>query len=159
MALQLYIPNCISKPAHHLHFPPLKKPLRIQIEGPTVAIERILPDTSWPTSTQVNVFPQPAGLQLANLAFHVIYGKQPEVDDLVIRDEYLGWIQQQPLCGIDYYGVTFDHHIPSGDLDPEVLQINIIEIENDTGWYAKEWLPFEVDPSAFIKQKVLAVPR
>lgn len=34
---------------------------------------------------------------------------------------------------IDYYGVTFDHNLPSDVSDPEVLQINIIEIEDDNG--------------------------
>jgi hypothetical protein len=38
---------------------------------------------------------------------------------------------------IDYYGVTFDHLVPADDTNPEVLQINIIEIEEDNGVYAK----------------------
>jgi hypothetical protein len=29
---------------------------------------------------------------------------------------------------IDYYGVTFDHLVPPDDTNPEVLQINIVEI-------------------------------
>lgn len=29
---------------------------------------------------------------------------------------------------IDYYGVTFDHLVPADDTNPEVLQMNIIEI-------------------------------
>lgn len=60
---------------------------------------------------------------------------------------------------IDYYGVTFDYLVPADDTNPEVLQINIIEIEDDNGVYAKEWLLFEPEPSDFIGKKVLAVPR
>lgn len=59
---------------------------------------------------------------------------------------------------IDYYGVTFDHLVPTDDLDPEVLQINIIEMDDDQGAYANEHLPFEVDPTEYTG-KVLAVPR
>lgn len=60
---------------------------------------------------------------------------------------------------IDYYGVTFDHLVPADDNDPEVLQINIIEIEDNNGVYANTWLLFTVDPVDFIGKKVLAVPR
>ncbi|CAG7942783.1 unnamed protein product [Penicillium nalgiovense] len=60
---------------------------------------------------------------------------------------------------IDYYGVTFDHLVPTDDIYPEVLQINIIEIEDDNGVYANTWLSFVVDPAEFIGKKVLAVPR
>lgn len=60
---------------------------------------------------------------------------------------------------IDYYGVTFDHLVPADDTNPEVLQINIVEIENDNGIYANTWLSFAVDPTEFIGKKVLAVPR
>jgi hypothetical protein len=64
------------------------------------------------------------------------------------------------LCRlIDYYGVTFDHLVPADDINPEVLQINIIEIEDDNGIYANTWLSFAVDPAEFIGKKVLAVPR
>lgn len=97
MALDLYIPECTAKPAHPLHPPPFKKALRIQIEGPTLSIERLFPLVSWPTDPQNLVFPQPAGLKLAKLAFQVIYGNQPEAEDLVIRDECLGWVQERPL--------------------------------------------------------------
>jgi hypothetical protein len=64
------------------------------------------------------------------------------------------------LCRlIDYYGVTFDHLVPADDINPEVLQINILEIEDDNGIYANTWLSFAVDPADFIGKKVLAVPR
>ena len=60
---------------------------------------------------------------------------------------------------IDYYGVTFDRHVPADDPNPEVLQINIIEIEEGSGAYANNWLLSAVDPFEFIGKKVLAVPR
>lgn len=60
---------------------------------------------------------------------------------------------------IDYYGVTFDHLVPSNDLGPEVLQLNIIQMDDDNGEYANTYLPFQVDPVDFTGKKVLAVPR
>lgn len=60
---------------------------------------------------------------------------------------------------IDYYGVTFDHLVPADDTNPEVLQINIVEIEDDAGVYANKHNPFEIDPKEYIGKKVLAVPR
>jgi len=59
---------------------------------------------------------------------------------------------------IDYYGVTFDHLVPAGTHDPDVLQINIIETDDDQGAYANKYLPFKVEPMGSQK-KVLAVPR
>ncbi|RAL00653.1 uncharacterized protein BO80DRAFT_94508 [Aspergillus ibericus CBS 121593] len=44
-------------------------------------------------------------------------------------------------------------------LNPEVLQLNIIEIEDDNGEYANTWLLFQVDPEEYIGRKVLVVPR
>ncbi|KAI9823452.1 MAG: hypothetical protein M1832_002463 [Thelocarpon impressellum] len=60
---------------------------------------------------------------------------------------------------IDYYGITFDHLVPTEDPDPEVLQINIIEMDDDAGAYANEHLPFVVDSAEYAGKKVLAVPR
>jgi hypothetical protein len=60
---------------------------------------------------------------------------------------------------IDYYGVTFDHLVPENDINPEVLQINIIEMDEDDGAYANEGLSFTVDAAEYKGQKVLAVPR
>jgi hypothetical protein len=60
---------------------------------------------------------------------------------------------------IDYYGVTFDHLVQADDTDPELLQINIVEIEDDGGAYANKYNPFDIDPVEYIGQKVLAVPR
>lgn len=60
---------------------------------------------------------------------------------------------------IDYYGVTFDHLVPADDADPEVLQINIVEIEDDAGAYANKYNPFDIDAVEYIGKKVLTVPR
>lgn len=60
---------------------------------------------------------------------------------------------------IDYYGVTFDHLVPADDCFPEVLQINICELDEDEGEYANTYLSFTVDPAEYIGKKVLAVPR
>ncbi len=66
---------------------------------------------------------------------------------------------------IDYYGVTFDHLVPANDPDPEVLVINIIELDDDGGVYAdggayaQEVLLFSVDPADYSGKRVLAVPR
>ncbi|KAI6303409.1 hypothetical protein MCOR34_006701 [Pyricularia oryzae] len=66
--------------------------------------------------------------------------------------------------GFDYYGVTFDHLVPAGDTDPEVLDINIIELEAKDGLYANgldyanETLSFKLDPLSDLRAKVLAVP-
>lgn len=46
------------------------------------------------------MFPQPAGPELARLAYREIYGQdvRPEVaGDVVVRDEYLGWVIEKPL--------------------------------------------------------------
>ncbi|KAI1498404.1 hypothetical protein F5X99DRAFT_326696 [Biscogniauxia marginata] len=159
MALKLHIPHCIQTPAHCLHPPVPKRPLRIQIEGPTVSIERLLPAVSWHTNVRHLEFPQPAGPALAKLAYEAIYEREPEADDVIVRDEYLGWVVEEPLSRIDYYGVTFDYLVPVSDPDPEVLQINIIEVENDGGAYANRWLPFTVDLAKYQGHMVLAVPR
>jgi hypothetical protein len=95
MAYKLHIPHCICSPSHPLHPPPLEKPLRIQIEGPLIAVKRLLPETIWNPNILSPVFPQPGGLELAKLAHREIYGHDVRLDvtnDLVIRDEYLGWV-------------------------------------------------------------------
>lgn len=50
--------------------------------------------------------------------------------------------------------MTFDHLVPADDPDPEVLQINIIELETDDNGpfahgaaYANQRLFFAVDPA------------
>jgi hypothetical protein len=60
---------------------------------------------------------------------------------------------------IDYYGVTFDHLVPADDTNPEVLQINIIEIEDDAGVYAKRYNKFVINPADYIGKQVLGAPR
>ncbi|KAK3294856.1 uncharacterized protein B0H64DRAFT_401747 [Chaetomium fimeti] len=169
MNFELHIPACICVPAHPLHPPPLEKPLRIQIEGPIVAIQKLLPCISWHTDALSLEFPQPAGPELAKLAYQVIYGRHPRpecADDLVVRDEYLGWVTDvRPFRHIDYYGVTFDHLVPANDPDPDVLQINILELETASGpfangeAYANRYLRFAVDVADYVGKKVLAVPR
>jgi len=95
MAFELYIPPCVSATAYPPHPPPLEKALRIQIEGPVVAIQKLLPEISWHTNPLSLVFPQPAGLEIAKLAYQTLYGRdvRPELaNDMVVRDEYLGWV-------------------------------------------------------------------
>ncbi|KAH7303038.1 hypothetical protein B0I35DRAFT_447396 [Stachybotrys elegans] len=165
MALQLYIPPCLHVPANPRHPPLVDKPLRIQIEGPLVSIKKLVPEAQWNIDLFKQTFPQPAGPLLANLTFQKLYGRQAQLEensgDLVVRDEYLGWVMEnnRPLNKIDYYGVTFDHLVPPSDMDPEVLQINIIEMDYDGGAYAEETLPFKVVPGEYTGKKVLAVPR
>ncbi|KAF3345053.1 hypothetical protein VdG2_06821 [Verticillium dahliae VDG2] len=159
MAPELYIPSCIREPAHPFHPPPLGKPLRIQIEGPLVSVKKLLPDTPWHVSYILTSFPQIAGPLLAKLTFEKIYGHpvRPDVEgDLVVRDEYLGWVREvRPRNEIDYYGVTFDHLVPADDPNPEVLQININEMDDDEGAYANKYLPFAI-PTDYISDGPLA---
>ncbi|KZF20749.1 hypothetical protein L228DRAFT_249560 [Xylona heveae TC161] len=168
MAHKLYIPPCIDTPAHSLHLPPLGRPLRIQIEGPLTCIEKLFPDVSWQLEhIPPRPFPQPAGLRLARLTCRELYGREAHPEDpevvgnIVLRDEYLGWLQPVSLSKIDYYGVTFDYLVPADDPDPDVLQINMIEIEYDGGAYANETLRWgPIDAAEYIANKlVLAVPR
>lgn len=65
--LPLYILPCI-------HTPRSDHPLRIQIEGPLLAIQRLLPHTPWHLNFQTGI-PQPAGLELARLAYQTVYGR------------------------------------------------------------------------------------
>lgn len=98
MALPLYIPPCIHTPADQHHLPPPSQPLRIQIEGPLIAIQRLLPHTPWHLGFQDRTFPQLAGPELARLTYQTIYGRDvyPEIqDDLVVKDEYLGWMPEK----------------------------------------------------------------
>lgn len=95
MALELCIPPCIRNPIDSHHPPPPNKPLRIQIEGPLVAIERLFPNIQWHVKDVQPEFPQPAGPKLAELTYSLLYGRNASPDiqgDLVVRHEYLGWI-------------------------------------------------------------------
>ncbi|KAF2241716.1 hypothetical protein BU26DRAFT_440072 [Trematosphaeria pertusa] len=167
MALELYIHPCVQKPPHRLHPPPVDKPLRIRIQGPLESIQKLLPNVSW---HNVVPFPQLGALALARLTHQALYGQgEHNMADggLRVRDEYLAWVMEgrRPLDYIDYYGVTFDHLVPTDDLDPEVLAINIIEVDKDGGVYAdggkyaNEVLSFSVNPTGYTGKKVLAVPR
>ena len=54
----------------------------------------------WPIDVRNLGFPQPGGKLLVELAFKHIYGREarPEITgDFVLRDEYLGWVQEVPL--------------------------------------------------------------
>ncbi|KAI1082769.1 hypothetical protein F5B20DRAFT_483490 [Whalleya microplaca] len=162
MAYKLHIPPCICDPAHPNHPPPKDKPLRIQIEGPLVSIQRLLPESTWDMDFTTDIkFPQPAGPHLARLTHQVLYGEDISVDDMVVRDEYLGvvMIDKIPQSEFDYYGVTFDHLVPPDDLDPEVLQVNIMELEIDQGpyaggiEYANKYLNITVDPADYLGKK------
>ncbi|TLS25375.1 hypothetical protein PpBr36_06811 [Pyricularia pennisetigena] len=170
MAYKLHIPDCILEPNHPFHFPSHNKPLRIRIQGPLISIQRLIPKAQWHQDFLTRPTPQVPAPDFARLTYRTIYGcdPQPEVpDDLVIRHEYCGWISKPPLPieGFDYYGVTFDHLVPADDTNPEVLHINIIELEAKEGLYANglnyanENLSFKVDPLSYLGEKVLAVPR
>lgn len=110
MALELYIPPCIRNPVHPHHPPPSDKPLRIQIEGPLISVERLFPNIEWHVEDIQPEFPQSAGPKLAELTYRLLYGREarPDVEgDLIVRDEYLGWINHPkpiqsavspPLC-------------------------------------------------------------
>lgn len=74
-SLPLYIPSCIHTPADRYHFPPHDQPLRIQIEGPLVAIQRLLPHIPWRLDLPDRKFPQPAGPELARLTYQKVYGQ------------------------------------------------------------------------------------
>lgn len=98
MALPLHIPRCVHTPAGQYHLPPPDQPLRIQIEGPLVAIQRLLPHTPWLLDPLDQQFPQPAGPELARLTYQAMYGRdfRPEIPgDLVVQDEYLGWMPEK----------------------------------------------------------------
>lgn len=71
-------------------------------------------------------FPRPGGLELAT--HQILYGQDGA---LVARDEYLAGAMEgrKSLDRIDYYGVTFDHLVPANEPDPEVLVININEVD------------------------------
>ena len=97
MTLQLFIPECKATPVRPFHLPAFERPLKLQIEGPTFAIEKLLPATSWQTDARNLPFSQPAGLALADVAFQAIYGQKPGIDDAVVRDEYLEGVVEQPL--------------------------------------------------------------
>ncbi|KAK1523929.1 uncharacterized protein CCOS01_09016 [Colletotrichum costaricense] len=164
MALELFIPSCVRSPPGHLNLPDIERPLRISIEGPRQSIKKLFSSAVWDTRNFDGKFPQEAGPALAALTFRHVYGvsvRSHVLGDIVVRDEYIGWItgDEIPVDDSDYYGVTFDHLVPVDDADPEVLQINIIEVESDEGKTANEYLRFPVDALEYTGKKVLAVSR
>ncbi|KAI0105563.1 hypothetical protein GGR51DRAFT_560408 [Nemania sp. FL0031] len=170
MAYKLHIPPCICNPTHPFHPPPEDKPLRIQILGPLVSIQRLLPESAWNMDWMTAEFPQPAAPDLARLTYQTLYGHDvnPELaNDMVVRDEVLGWEAkwEAPKGDFESYGVTFDHLVSSDDPDPEVLQLNIFELEIEKGPFAggvehvNKYSLLTVDPADYIGKKVLAIPR
>ncbi|KAK5988844.1 hypothetical protein PT974_10340 [Cladobotryum mycophilum] len=67
----------------------LAKPLRINIEGPLTCVEKLIPGIKWNLDIYSRPFLQPAGPELAKLAFKHVYGRQAP-NDLPVTDEYLG---------------------------------------------------------------------
>lgn len=97
MALELYIPPCIGTPAHALHLPPLDRPLRIQIEGPLVSVQKLVPGSTWHIKAGSTDFPQWGGIMLAKLTYRALYGvdvRSEAAADMIVRHEYLGWVME-----------------------------------------------------------------
>ncbi|KAK1526749.1 hypothetical protein CPAR01_13277, partial [Colletotrichum paranaense] len=145
------------------HLPDIERPLRISIEGPRQSIRKLIPSAVCDTRNFDGKFPQEAGPALAALTFRHVYGvsvRSHVPGDMVVRDEYIGWNTWDEITSdSDYYGVTLDHLVPMDDADPEVLQINIIEVESDQGKTANEYVSFPVDALEYTGKRVLAVPR
>lgn len=99
MRSELYIPPCRTG-QYSFHSPELEKALRIHIEGSLVSINKLLPGIQWHTDIESLVFPQPASTGLARLTYQNLYKHevcQEVLGDMVIRDEYLGWVVEEPL--------------------------------------------------------------
>ena len=74
--------------------------MRIQIEGPLVSIQKLIPQATWQLDNLTLPFLQPSGRELAKVAYRAIYGceaREDVVNDMIVRDEYLGWLQSPPL--------------------------------------------------------------
>jgi len=96
-ALPLYIPPCVTTPSHPFHPPPSEQPLRIHIEGPLLALQKLLPEVSWHLTNYSPEFPMSGGPKLAELAFQQIYHRKVRhevVGDMVVMDEYKGWVDK-----------------------------------------------------------------
>ncbi|KAF2788609.1 hypothetical protein K505DRAFT_353095 [Melanomma pulvis-pyrius CBS 109.77] len=118
MALQLYISPCIHKSPHRLHPPPADKPLRNQIQGPLDSVQKLLPTVLW---SNIMPFLQPGMLMFARLIHQILCDAPTDY---------------RPFSHIDGYGVAFDHLISVDEPDPEVLAIDIIEVDKNVGLYA-----------------------
>ncbi|TGO43919.1 hypothetical protein BCON_0726g00010 [Botryotinia convoluta] len=131
-----------------------------ELRQENTTLQKLLPGVSWHLTNYSPEFPMSGGPKLAELAFQKIYHREVRHDvagDMVVRDEYKGWVDKALM--IDYYGVTFDHLVPVDDTNPEVLQINIVEIEDDAGVYAIKHNKFAIDPADYIGKQVLGAPR
>ncbi|PVH68525.1 hypothetical protein DL98DRAFT_441023, partial [Cadophora sp. DSE1049] len=125
-ALRTSIAPYHQKSHRRLHLPSPDQPLRIQVEGPPIALQKLLPKISWHTADHSPIFTLPgAGLYT----------------DTSLNSSV-----------IDYYGSTFNHVVPIDHTDPEVLQINIFEIEDDGGIYANKSSCFEIDPAVYTRK-------
>lgn len=71
--------------------------MRIQIEGPLVSFQKLLPEVPWHIDVCKPIFPQPAAPKIAALTYRAIYGSDvlSDIDHLVVRDEYLGWVHHK----------------------------------------------------------------
>jgi hypothetical protein len=97
VAFKLHIAPCIRTPTSYHHSLPPEKPLRIQIESQLVSIQKLLPEILWHTNPLCLEFSQPVDPELARLAYQALYGRDvcPEIArDMVVRDEYLGWVTE-----------------------------------------------------------------
>jgi hypothetical protein len=100
MVYVLFILPCICNPVHLNHPPLLDKPLRIKIEGPIVAIDRLFLDNErqgpklWNMKTLFPEFPQPAAKRFAKITHDLLYGYGAEQtqrgEDMIVRNEYRG---------------------------------------------------------------------
>ena len=70
----------------------------MQVEGPLLALQKLLPEVSWHTPYSCPKFPLAGGPKLAELAFPTIYHQNvwPDVaGDMVVRDEYKCWLGRE----------------------------------------------------------------
>lgn len=114
MVLKLHIPPCIRNPAHTFHPPLLDRPLRVQIEGPLVSIQKLAPEYSWRLETGSQNFPQPGGEALAKLTYQALYGteiRQEVPGDMIIRDEYLGWVMEGKIPKKYVFTIPLHDHL------------------------------------------------
>ena len=58
MAHSLHIPRCRLDPPHEHHPPLADKPLRVQIEGPLVSVQKLLPGVPWDVDMFKPIYPQ-----------------------------------------------------------------------------------------------------
>jgi hypothetical protein len=156
MPARLIIPPCQQNPADRNHPPRLDRALRIQVLGSNQTINKLFSDdTKMPSHIVSPIDFDDAGLELAKLAFRLLYGR--EVDprnpsDFVPRHQYNTFhgkygecppwehtcVDKYPyirlvsansivLDSVDGYAITFDHLVSPTDQDPETLMMNICD--------------------------------